>query len=396
MRISRFQARARPFRYAGFWTLGVVYLIEPGRPMGQVVAAVGFCVTWPFVVDRLLTRVPGPQGRVEQAGYVAECGVVAAVLTWAGVTALAGLATVVCLLAGATALAGWRLLLPAAAALLLGGWAGAAAPAAAGVAAGAPGSAVDALAMALILGFSLALAHVSFRQARRLAAQRLALAERSAELERLNRRMQRYLPPSLRHRLARDPEQPAAWERRWLTVVFVDLAGFTELSEVLDAEPLAEVLDEYLGALVPAAEERGGEVSKLLGDGVMVVFAARDEADRRTAVTGALAFCEALPALLTALAAGWRARGELVRLRTRAGVASGFCTVGDRGGAERLDFTLIGGPVNLASRLQAHAPLDGVLLDESSAALAEHARDFGPPRAVTLKGLGTVPAYALS
>src|SRR5690606_40859467 len=51
-------------------------------------------------------------------------------------------------------------------------------------------------------------------------------------------------------------------------LVFVDLVGFTELSERLEAELLAGILDEYLGAFIPAAEDRGGEVSKLLGDGM--------------------------------------------------------------------------------------------------------------------------------
>lgn len=401
MRIRRFHQRARPFRFAGFWVLALSCLASAGagRTSWQTAGAVTFAVVWPLLVERLHRRMAAPASaadagpvRFQLWAYVGECAVVASVLGWASLAPLPALAVAVCLLAGATALAGWRLLLPAAAAAGAGAWLGLGwAPAMTA----ASTAAADAVAMTLILGFSLALGWLAFRQAQRLDAQRLALAQRSVELERVNRRMERYLPPSLRARLHQDPERPCRWERRWLTVVFVDLVGFTELSEVLDAEPLAGVLDEYLGAVVSAAEERGGEVSKLLGDGVMVVFGGREGGSRRCQVEAALTFCEAVPAVLAGLSARWRARGDLVELQMRAGVASGFCTLGDRGGAERLDFTLIGGPVNLSSRLQAHAAANGVLMDAASAALAEQSRRLGPPRTVELKGLGSLPAYPL-
>jgi class 3 adenylate cyclase len=298
---------------------------------------------------------------------------------------------VVCLLGGATALAGWRLLLGAAAALAAGAWGGAGlAPVLTPVSA----LAVDAGAMVLILGFALAMATQSFRQAQRLDAHRRALAERSAELERINRRMQRYLPRSLRDRVSRRPEEPCRWERRWLTVVFVDVAGFTELAELADAESLAAILDDYLAAMAEAAERCDGEVSKVLGDGVMVAFGMQD-AERRAAVAAALEFCLALPDLLRRLAGRWRERGDLVELQTRAGVASGYCTLGDRGGAARLDFTLIGPPVNLASRLQVQAAVGGVLVDAATAALAPADGPLGPRRYLPIKGLGRTPVHGL-
>ncbi len=75
-------------------------------------------------------------------------------------------------------------------------------------------------------------------------------------------------------------------------------------------------------------------------------------------------------------------------------MASGYCTVGDWG-EERLDFTVIGAPVNLASRLQAHAGHNGVLVCESTAALAGHVFPLGAERELVLKGIGGVKARAL-
>ena len=376
--------------------MGSLCLLLIGQPRESWLLALGgvFCFVWPLWMDLLWRRPPAgiESSRYEMLLYAGECTLTAAVFGWLSLPPLALLAATVCLLAGAMALAGWRLAIPAGIGLAAGMAAGAAA---APELTAASTGAVDAVAMLLILGYALALASQSFRQAQRLDAHRLALAERSAVLERLNQRMQRYLPPSLRARLARAPEEPCRWERAWLTVAFVDLVGFTELSERLDAEALADILDEYLSALVPAAERRGGEVSKLLGDGVMAVFGGQDGNHRRDRVVGAVDFCREVPGLLEGLADHWRARGDVVRLRMRAGVASGFCTLGDRGGAGRFDFTLIGGPVNLASRLQAHAPEDGVLLDPASAALAECVFTLAPPRMLDIKGLGNMATYAL-
>lgn len=401
MRLRHLHQRTRPFRRGGLWLLSgaCLLLAQPmlagaARTPAQIAVGVGVCALWPWAADRW--RAWGPSGdavRFEMGTYVAECTFAGLVLGWVSVPPLLGFAAAVCLLAGATGLAGWRLLVPAAAGLLLG--------AVTGIAlspqlTAASTTGADLLAMALVLGHMLALAQMSFRQAQRLDGHRLSLAEKSAALERINRRMQRYLPPSLRERIVRAPEQPCDWERQWLTVAFVDLVGFTELSERLEPELLAAILDDYLAALIPAAERRGGEVSKLLGDGVLIVFGLRGGGDRRAAVDAALTFCRALPALLEHLAGRWRARGEPVALRMRAGIASGFCTLGDRGGAGRLDFTLIGSPVNLASRLQAHAGVNGVLLDEASAALSETGHCFEAPRLLQVKGLGATAAYALS
>lgn len=399
MRVRYLYRRTRPFRYGGFWTLGGCGLLTAGpmpdgeaRSAAQLAAGVGFCALWPWMADRLRARGPaGDPVRFEMPAYWGECALVGLVLAWASLPPLPFFAAALCLLAGATALAGIRLLLPATAGLLGGASVGAwLSPQL--TAASTP--AADLLALMVALGFSLALGHLSHGQAQRLAGHRRSLAEKSAALERLNGRMQRYLPPSLRDRLSRAPDEPCDWERRWLTVTFVDLVGFTELSERLEAEPLASILDEYLSALIPAAEGRGGEVSKLLGDGVLVVFGLRDGGDRRVPVAAALEFCRELPALLGDLAGRWRARGEPVALDMRAGIASGFCTLGDRGGAGRLDFTLIGPPVNLASRLQNHAGVNGVLMDEASAALAEAEHRLEAPRVLQVKGLGALPVYA--
>jgi class 3 adenylate cyclase len=107
-----------------------------------------------------------------------------------------------------------------------------------------------------------------------------------------------------------------------------------------------------------------------------------------------LRFCLEIPDMLSSLAVAGRDRGEFMDLRMRAGAASGYCTLGDWGGNGRLDFTVIGGPVNLASRLQAQAASNGLLADAATAALAQREVRLADARWLELRGVGRVHAHA--
>ena len=105
--------------------------------------------------------------------------------------------------------------------------------------------------------------------------------------------------------------------------------------------------------------------------------------------------CLRVSGLLRELAACWHHQGYLVTLFTRVGVASGYCTLGDWG-AERLDFTVIGSPVNLASRLQTRAGNNRILISEPAAALVRDEFALGGRQAFELKGLGCAVAFEIA
>ena len=132
----------------------------------------------------------------------------------------------------------------------------------------------------------------------------------------------------------------------------------------------------------------GGTVSKVLGDGVMLVFGEAGAEERPKLVANALACCRQLDAELSQLAHRWRAQGlpESVRLKT--GVASGYCSLGDWGGGGRLEYTVIGHPVNLASRLEGQANAGEVLVCERTGLLTDVPLSRVMER--PLKGLGPV------
>ena len=179
---------------------------------------------------------------------------------------------------------------------------------------------------------------------------------------------------------------PAA-ERRMVSVMFVDLVGFTHLAEDRDPEAIRELLSEYFAAASEIVRRYGGAVEKFIGDAVMAVWgtpvAHEDDAER--AVRAALDIVEAVPALR-----GDRA-GPETALRARAGVLTGEAavTVGAVG-----QGMIAGDLVNTASRLQAAAGPGTVLVGEATRQAAGASIAFEPAGETVLKGKASpVPAF---
>jgi class 3 adenylate cyclase len=162
-------------------------------------------------------------------------------------------------------------------------------------------------------------------------------------------------------------------ERRVVSVLFADLAGFTSRSESLDVEDVDGFLAPYLAVLRSEVERTGGVVVKFTGDGVMAVFGAdiAHEDDPERAVRAGLGICERM------------ADAGDPDLRVRVGVTSGEALVSHGvGGA----VDAVGDVVNTAARLEAAAPVDGVLVDGRSYRATERAIRYEPAEAIVAKG----------
>ncbi len=195
----------------------------------------------------------------------------------------------------------------------------------------------------------------------------------------------RYLAPDLVRRLVSDPGAlKLGGERRVVTVLFCDLRGFTTLSERMKDDPatLTRIVNMALGVLAEAVVSNHGMVDKFIGDCVMALWnaPADDNAHADHAIAAARNMVHAISTLSDQLAD----EGLGVRLACGVGINSGECTVGNLGSALRFDYTAIGDPVNLASRLETLTKDFGVpvLIGEATARLAREA---------DLVELGTVP-----
>ncbi|MDG4552959.1 MAG: adenylate/guanylate cyclase domain-containing protein [Candidatus Competibacter sp.] len=163
----------------------------------------------------------------------------------------------------------------------------------------------------------------------------------------------RYLHPAWVKQLVADPDLlRLQGERREITVLFSDIAGFTAISEMLPPTTLVHLLSRYLEGMTQIILDHGGAVNKYLGDGIMVLFGApviqADHALRAVRCALALdAFAEAFRRAATDPDGRPVAFGQ-----TRIGAHSGEVTVGNFGSTARLEYTAIGDAVNAASRLE--------------------------------------------
>ena len=174
-------------------------------------------------------------------------------------------------------------------------------------------------------------------------------------------------------------------EHREVSILFSDLRGFTTLSERMQPEQIAAHLNEYFEAMTAAIFAHRGMINDFVGDAVMAVFGAPvDDADHAwNALQSALAMNRALAALNER----WQAAG-LPSLRMGIGIHTGPVFAGNVGGRERIKYTVIGDPVNVASRVEGLNKELGttvLITEETLAAIGDRVRvrDCGP---IAVKG----------
>ncbi|MDP2821258.1 MAG: adenylate/guanylate cyclase domain-containing protein [Sulfuritalea sp.] len=159
-----------------------------------------------------------------------------------------------------------------------------------------------------------------------------------------------YVPPELVEEMSRDPEHYSmAGRKAELTVLFSDIRGFTTISEGLEPNELASLMNEYLGAMTLIVRKHRGTLDKYIGDAIMAFWGAPvdDPEHAKNAVRTGLEMHVALHELNKELVArGWP------ELKIGVGVNTGPMTVGDMGSPVRQSYTVMGDAVNLGSRLE--------------------------------------------
>ncbi|MBF0256669.1 MAG: hypothetical protein HQL47_09480 [Gammaproteobacteria bacterium] len=160
----------------------------------------------------------------------------------------------------------------------------------------------------------------------------------------------KFVPAELVQRLIKSGEEAGlSGKREELTLFFSDIAGFTGLSEMLSPDDLMQQLSLYLDRLSQIIMEEQGTIDKYIGDSIMAFWGAPDPVEQhaQAACRAALRCQQALWELNQA----WLAEGR-PPLETRIGIHSGEVVVGNMGSSNRLNYTVIGDSVNLASRLE--------------------------------------------
>ncbi len=230
-------------------------------------------------------------------------------------------------------------------------------------------------------------------QAARLEAQSIQLAEwnktlekrvaeQVAQLERLGR-LKRFFSPHLAELIvAGDQEDPLKSHRREVTVVFLDLRGFTAFAETSEPEEVMGVLREYhaeMGRLILTHE---GTLERFTGDGMMIFF--NDPVPVPNPAERAIRMAVAMRDRVAELVQKWRKRGY--DLDFGVGIAQGYATIGAIGFEGRWDYGAIGTVTNLAARLCGEARPGQILISQRLLGTMEELVEVEPVGELALKG----------
>jgi adenylate cyclase len=218
------------------------------------------------------------------------------------------------------------------------------------------------------------------------------VAEQVAQLERLGR-LKRFFSPQLAEAIVTGgAEDPLATHRREITVVFLDLRGFTSFAETAEPEEVMGVLREYhaeMGRLIVVHE---GTLERFTGDGMMIFF--NDPVVVPNPAERAIRMAVAMRDCVAGLAARWRKHGWELALGV--GIAQGYATIGAIGFEGRVDYGAIGTVTNLAARLCGEALGGQILVSSRVAAAVADIVDAEEIGALTLKGFArSMPTWSV-
>ncbi len=210
---------------------------------------------------------------------------------------------------------------------------------------------------------------------------------KTQELERIANRLAKYLSPQIYGSIFSGKSQAAdPPARKNLTIFFSDIEGFTEISDGMEPERLSFLINTYLSEMSDIAIEYGGTIDKFIGDAILVFFGDPETEGDRDDALKSVRMALHMRDRVRELESVWHENGISKPLRVRMGINTGYCTVGNFGSEHRLDYTVLGSPVNLASRLQTAAEADTILISESTYTLLEDVADCGRMDDMQLKG----------
>jgi len=217
--------------------------------------------------------------------------------------------------------------------------------------------------------------------------------EQVSQLERLGR-LKRFFSPQLAELIvAGDTADPLKSHRQEITVVFLDLRGFTAFAETAEPEEVMGVLREYHAAMGQLVMEHEGTLERFTGDGMMIFF--NDPVPIPNAPERALRMAVAMRERVAEMAVKWRKRG--FELDFGVGVAQGYATIGAIGFEGRYDYGAIGTVTNLAARLCGEAKPGQILISQRLAGVLEELAQVELIGDLSLKGFHRpVPAFSVT
>ncbi len=178
----------------------------------------------------------------------------------------------------------------------------------------------------------------------------------------LRTRMERYFAPHLISKIVQSSANFMSAQQKVITVLFSDISGFTSWCTTQSPERIHQTLNEYFEDMTEIVFRNEGTIDKFIGDGLMAFFG--DPLEQPDHALRAVRTAVEMQQAVRELRSRWEPTGRLA-IHIRIGINSGEVVVGDMGSRRIMAYTAIGSNVNLSSRLESNAPVDGILVSES-------------------------------
>jgi len=214
------------------------------------------------------------------------------------------------------------------------------------------------------------------------------VTEKTRALETLSTKLSRYLSPQVYSSIfAGQRSVEIASNRKKLTIFFSDIVDFTGTTDDLESEELTSLLNHYLTEMSKIALEHGATIDKYIGDAVLAFFGDPETRGVKQDAIACVNMAIAMQRRMGELQSEWRDAGLEKPFQVRIGINTGYCTVGNFGSEDRMDYTIVGGEVNVASRLQSHAEPGGILISHETYSLVKEGIVAEEQAPVHAKGL---------
>ncbi|MBN2534316.1 MAG: HAMP domain-containing protein [Spirochaetales bacterium] len=212
--------------------------------------------------------------------------------------------------------------------------------------------------------------------------------ERTKTISDMLGKMQKYLSPQLYEAIMGGKKEVATTKhyRKKLTVFFSDIANFTSTTEFLQPEEISNLLNSYLDKMAGIALKWGGTIDKFVGDAIMVFYGDPEFTNDKDHALRAVKMSIEMRDTMEELRKIWKTEGFKKPFHVRSGIHTGYCTIGNFGSENRMDYTIIGNTVNLAARLESAAKPDTILISQDTYSLVQNEILCKPSIKITAKG----------
>jgi class 3 adenylate cyclase/ABC-type amino acid transport substrate-binding protein len=252
-------------------------------------------------------------------------------------------------------------------------------------------------ALALLIFFVVAWNRRLGREIAEREAVEVQLAHKTHELEVLSNKLSKYLSPQVYKSIfSGELDTKIVTQRKKLTVFFSDIKDFTATTEDMEPEELTTLLNDYFTKMGEIALEHGGTIDKYVGDAMLIFFGDPDSRGVQEDALACVKMAIAMQRRMVDLRAKWSDMGIERPFHMRVGVNTGYCDVGNFGSEQRIDYTIIGGEVNLAARLESICEPDGIVVAHETYKLVRNHVDVEELDPISAKGISRkVRPYAI-